>query len=902
MVVGDPLQVADRAAEVHDGDEFVDQLAGLRTDDMGSDQLAGARAAQQFDVAVEFSQAHGFAVVVERVGGHQVGNVLFLAFPFAQPHAGHLGIAEDDHGLETIVRAAGWFFRVGGIVPGDLALLDGDVDDFVQTVDVAHGKDVGLTGAHLGIDRDAPVLGFNPGCFQRQPIDIGPAAQGLQDHLGRGRLFPSLVREVRNLQGALAAKAVQPGAGVDLHALLAETGFHRPRQVLVALGEDVVAALDQGDPGADAGVELGQFHGHGPAPQDQHRLGLPAQFKGLVAGDVASLDEAGNGDVARHRAGGDDEAVGLEDPDSHLDLMRRDKASRVFVEGETWIAQLLDAVAGEFAHQAFLARDDSLQVGPRLHGQQTEFRTPPHQGDDLPRAQDGFAGHAAPQDAKAGQGTVVDYGHVGAGVPGRAGRGVPGRAAADDDDIVLYGRSRFCRFGGFRFIIWIPDGPIRGLFSRLTAGDGEVLSHEDPLLKGVGVMANNYRLSTLFQQRYLQRASDPVIIVTLLFVAWILWPLPLPAQISSSPDTSTYTLRGYDERIQYGIDLIYNLKFKAADRYFERVIAADPDNPLGHFFLAMVTWWRVLVDLDDRAHDEAFYKLLEKCIKVCDQRLKQDRDDFDAILFKAGAIGFRGRLRGDRGQYLRAANDGLKSLPLLKRSRRMEPTNKDILFGRGIYNYFAAVMPREHPIIRPVMWFLPDGDREKGLQQLREVAEEGRYARSEAAYFLAQIYRVFERNNHKALPYLEKLYSRYPDNALFHRYTARVLADLGRWKRSVPLYQEVVRRSREGRAGYHVRGHMEALYHLGKFAFYQRRLKEAEERFTAVNSLGSGQGKEGDNGYVVLGHLLLGMTYDLQGERAAAVACYEQVGKLDNQGDNHKLARQYLETPYKDGP
>ena len=369
---------------------------------------------------------------------------------------------------------------------------------------------------------------------------------------------------------------------------------------------------------------------------------------------------------------------------------------------------------------------------------------------------------------------------------------------------------------------------------------------------------------------------------------------------TDAPGPSSYTIRGYDERIQYGIDLIYSLEFKAADRYFEKIIAAEPDNPLGPFFLAMVTWWRVLVDLDSREYDEAFYALLEKCVKVCDRRLQQDPEDFDAVLFKAGALGFRGRLRGDRGQYLRAANDGRKCLPLLKHSRRMEPKNKDILFGQGIYNYFAEVIPREYPIVRPIMWFLPRGDREKGLQQLRQVAREGRYAQVEATYFLAQIHRMFEKDKRTALVYLEQLYARYPDNALFHRFTARALVDLGQWKRGVPLYQEVVRRSREGRAGYHARGHVEALYFLGKHAFYQGRLQDAEEAFATTDSLGRGLDEEGDRGYVALASLLLGMTYDLQGKRGLAVACYERVAKLGEQGDSHARARQYLEEPYRE--
>ena len=238
-----------------------------------------------------------------------------------------------------------------------------------------------------------------------------------------------------------------------------------------------------------------------------------------------------------------------------------------------------------------------------------------------------------------------------------------------------------------------------------------------------------------------------------------------PAVAQSGP----LTMRGeQDTRIQQGIDLIYQLQLDEAALYFEQIIDADPDNPLGHFFRAMVGWWRVLIDLEDTRHDEEFYRLLQACIDVCDRRLEVDPDDFDAILFKGGAIGFRGRLRGDRGQFVRSARDGLRCLPLLDKSRSLEPTNKDILFGQGIYNYFAEVIPKRYPIVRPVMLFLHKGDRQLGLTQLRDVAEGGRYARAEARYFPAQIHRVFEDDHLRALPYLEDLHNQYPDNALFH--------------------------------------------------------------------------------------------------------------------------------------
>ena len=369
--------------------------------------------------------------------------------------------------------------------------------------------------------------------------------------------------------------------------------------------------------------------------------------------------------------------------------------------------------------------------------------------------------------------------------------------------------------------------------------------------------------------------------------------------LSSADADSAYTLRDYDEGIQLGINLIYNLRFDEADAHFEAVISAEPDNPLGYFFRAMVTWWRVLIDLDDRSHDETFYSQLARCVEVCDQRLAEDPLNFDAILFKGGAIGFRGRLRGDREQYLQAARDGLRSLPLLEKSSQLEPHNRDILFGQGIYNYFADVMPQRHAIIRPVMAFLPDGDRQRGLNQLREVAEHGRYARTEAAYFLAQIYRIFERDDRAALPYLQSLYAQYPDNALFHRYAARNLIEVGRWSEGYALYQRYVDRSREGHTGYHVHGRIEALYYLGRYAFFKRRFDESKPHLRAADALLENTDRKRDLAYGALANLYLGMLADLTDDPAEAERRYDRVLSLPSHSDSHDRAKRYMKTPYK---
>ena len=380
--------------------------------------------------------------------------------------------------------------------------------------------------------------------------------------------------------------------------------------------------------------------------------------------------------------------------------------------------------------------------------------------------------------------------------------------------------------------------------------------------------------------------------------SWLVAALLLWVAAPLSGSQGPHTLRAEDPRLEQGIDLIYNLKFAEADAHFKAIVDAEPDNPVGYFFLAMVTWWRVLVDLDDRSHDEAFYQLLDRCIKVCDRRLKKDPEDFDAVLCKGGAIGFRGRLRGNRGQYVRAARDGLRGVRFLKHIRRLEPTNKDILFGQGIYDYFADVVPKRFPVVRPILWLMPDGDRQKGLEELEMVFSQGHYAQAEAGYFLAQIYHLFEEDTHRALGYTQTLLQRYPDNALFASRTARLQIKRGQWRQGIALYRDYIRRARAGDTGFHRRGQVEAHYYLGHFDFTRDRLLPALAAFTAADSLAAPFKEKRMRQYAALANLQAGKIHDLTGQRQKAIAAYKRVKKLPDVSKSHNRAKQYLKTPY----
>lgn len=369
-----------------------------------------------------------------------------------------------------------------------------------------------------------------------------------------------------------------------------------------------------------------------------------------------------------------------------------------------------------------------------------------------------------------------------------------------------------------------------------------------------------------------------------------LWPTPMSAQWPHDPEV--------DKRIQQGIDHIYNLEFEEAEEDLGEVVTLRPDHPAGHFFVAMVQWWRILTNFTDTKGDEKFYDQLDKVIDLCDERLEKDDNDVTALFFKGGAVGFRGRLRANRGKWVGAANDGIVALPLVRRAYALDPKNADVLLGIGIYNYYAEVIPDRYPIVTPLMVFFPSGDRAKGLQQLEEASQRATYARVEAMYFLMQNMYMFEKNFGRSLEIAQQLTSMYPGNPLFHRYLGRCLIANGRLPAAHEVFVEIDRRVRIGQRGYDDYDARESAYYLGRYELFAGNYDKALHQFYRCDERSRSLDKEGPSGFMVMANLQIGMIYDAQGKRSQAQQQYRKVLSMRDYETAHRDARAYLKKPY----
>ncbi len=376
----------------------------------------------------------------------------------------------------------------------------------------------------------------------------------------------------------------------------------------------------------------------------------------------------------------------------------------------------------------------------------------------------------------------------------------------------------------------------------------------------------------------------------------LFWLSPVSAQIERRtvpPELVTV----YSKQIDEGIELIYNLEFDKADKIFTEIVNKDAKSPVGHFFIGMTLWWRMMLDMDNTDYDDRFSDLMEKVIDVCDERLERNSQDVEALFFKCGALGFRGRLRANRESWLKAASDGKDALPLVNTLRKIDKENYDVLFGLGLYNYYAEVIPEKIPAVKPLALLFPKGDKKKGIAQLEMSAEKSRYARTESLYFLLQIYYSYERDFLKALQYAKQLREKYPKNSVFYAYLGRAYAASGFWKDAETIYRDILKKYQSGDKTYNERFAREAHFHIGVSLMNDKKIAEAHEHFKHAEEICKKVDKE-PSAYHALTMLRIGMIYDLQGNHATAVAHYKKVLQMKDYQNSHQLAKTYIDHPY----
>ncbi len=264
------------------------------------------------------------------------------------------------------------------------------------------------------------------------------------------------------------------------------------------------------------------------------------------------------------------------------------------------------------------------------------------------------------------------------------------------------------------------------------------------------------------------------------------------------------------------VDALYNFDFETADQQFLWLKQQYPSHPLPYFLMGLSQWWRIMPNDIVTKYDDAFFAYMDTSIAFAEKLYKEDKNNPEANFFLAGAYGFKARLQSDRNNYTSAAFTAKKSLNYLNDDQNdASELGPEFIFGDALYNYFREWIPDHMPKLKPILLFFKKGDKELGLKQLKDVADNAFYTRIEAMTFLMRIYNDYEGKRNEAMQYSKYLKTTYPNNPYFERYYAKVAFTKGELGECYIVSTDILNKIDSGYVGYDDESGRVASYFLG---------------------------------------------------------------------------------------
>ena len=379
----------------------------------------------------------------------------------------------------------------------------------------------------------------------------------------------------------------------------------------------------------------------------------------------------------------------------------------------------------------------------------------------------------------------------------------------------------------------------------------------------------------------------------------ILLPAIAPAQESS---------------VDAGFQHFYNLEYDEALAIFRANAAKNPNSPEALNHIAQTILYREMFrtgtletqmvtgnnpflrrsEMKISAADEKeFLDSLSRAISLSEARLQQNPNDVDALYAEGVSYGLRSNYHFlVHKAWIDALRDATTARKAHNRVTELDPSQIDARLMQGVYDYVIGSLP---PLWR-TLGFLAGyvGDRNRGIDTLRTVAEKGNANRIDAAVILCAILRR-ERRPQETVPYILSLIEKFPRNYLLQLELVQMYGEFGEKDKALAVISKVDQLKQARASGYERVPEETILYTRGNLLFWYNDLDRALADISAVtkkaNTLDLNTG--------VYAWLRLGQIYDLKGNRKEAVHAYNQTMVFAPGSDAANEAQNYALNRYK---
>ena len=358
-------------------------------------------------------------------------------------------------------------------------------------------------------------------------------------------------------------------------------------------------------------------------------------------------------------------------------------------------------------------------------------------------------------------------------------------------------------------------------------------------------------------------------------------------------------------------DDFYNQDYDRAIRGFEGLAREHPDDPFVTNYLLSAVLFKELyrigaLETESYANDSFMNRKasrpLDPAVRArileLDRRgeaqagrlLAQNPDDVDALYARGAAHAL---LCLYMGMGEKAWLSGLRAAIAARRDHEraleLDPDYVDSKLVVGVHNYVVGSLSWPVRVSASIIGI--GGNKQKGLNMLRQVANAGSLASPDAKLALAMFLRR-EQAYDEALQVVRGLNVTYPRSCLIALEYAHLLAAAGRGPESIAAYRQILNNYKEKK--YPLPEPATAAFFLGNALRGQHRFQEAAE---AYDSVGTYPGASHE--LIERAMLAAGEMYDTLQRRDLAVTRYQSLLVAGNNTGPAEIARRHLQQPYQ---
>lgn len=424
--------------------------------------------------------------------------------------------------------------------------------------------------------------------------------------------------------------------------------------------------------------------------------------------------------------------------------------------------------------------------------------------------------------------------------------------------------------------------------------------------RGASCLRNRYARKGVLETMTLKPRTPAILSSLMLLFALAASTVAQPYNPADHTDPINLTPLVREARVDF-----YNLNYDGALSRFETVLKANPQNPMAIDYVLTTIIFRELyhqdlLDTTYYAHNsflsskrdvpvpeatrQRIEDLTDQAIDLCDKQIRENPNDKNAYFARGYAHGMHAAfITLVDHSYVSAAHQGLAARNDSEQALKIDPGYADAKMAVGIQQFAVASLPRLLRIMVGIAGV--NGNKEKGLQLLREAAAQGVVTPVESRTALSLFLRHDGRYP-ESLAVEQGLAQQFPHDYLFRLEVANITKDGGNGPAAIAAYKAILVDAAKPGYFFDPRLHM-TYFGLADTQRGQNNIAEA-----AKNYLEAAAQPTCSDWLRRRARLNAGQMFDLLHNRPEAIRQYEQASAGGGDQSQADAARKYLKTPY----